>query len=149
MAKYVRDPRSEQDVINVTDLVAEEYNVDRNRIYLLSVSHGGAAEWYLGETYPDRWAAIAISNGAISPDGYPFERLTNVPVLVSQGTLSVDQTVSYDAAYKMFQAAKEKGVNAEFFAVLDGTHLESWSTDFAFNKILDFFDKHTKAANTK
>jgi len=37
--------RAEQDVLHVTDLVAKEYNVDADRIYLMGNSSGGGAVW--------------------------------------------------------------------------------------------------------
>src|SRR5207244_1755373 len=39
--------RAEQDVLNVADVVAKEYNADANRIYLMGNSSGGSAVWKL------------------------------------------------------------------------------------------------------
>ena len=138
---YPRDPRSEQDVMNVTELVAQEYNVDRNRIYLFSNSHAAAGVWYLGEKYPQVWAAIGVASGSISPDKYPFERLKGqVSLLVVHG--DKDDTMSFAAAEKMAQAAKQNGVDTEWMPVKDGDHLEAWTK--VFPQMLDFFDRHPK-----
>jgi predicted peptidase len=137
---YQRDPRSEQDVMNVTELVAQEYNVDRNRIYLFSNSHGAAGAWYLGEKYPQVWASIGVASGAISPDKYPFDHLKNVGLLIVHG--DKDDTMSFAAAEKMAQAAKQHGLVTEWMPVKDGDHLEAWTK--VFPQMLDFFDKHPK-----
>jgi predicted peptidase len=132
--------RSEQDVLNVADLVAQEYNVDRSRIYLMGNSIGGTAVWYLGEKYPERWAAISPSDGPIATDGYPFDRLKTMPVLVIHGDM--DTTSDYNASVKDVDAAKEHGVAVEFLTVKGGDHLNG------FTKVLpetfDFFAQHSK-----
>ena len=140
VSEYERDPRSEQDLLNVSELVAQEYNVDRSHIYLFSNSHGGAGVWYLGQQHPDVWAAIAVSSAPIRPDGYPFDRLKTVPVLVIHGTH--DDSMSYDAAFRIAAVAKENGVDATFMPVMNGTHLEAWT--MVFPRMLDFFDQHQK-----
>lgn len=137
---YQRDPRSEQDVLYVTDLVAQEYNVDRDRIYLFSNSHGAAGVWYIGEQHPERWAAIGVASGGIMADKYPFERLKNVALLVVHG--ENDESNSIAAAEKMATTAKARGVDATFMPVKGGTHLEAWT--MVFPQMLDFFDKHPK-----
>jgi len=138
---YQRDPRSEQDVMNVTELVAQEYNVDRNRIYLFSNSHAAAGVWYMGEKYPDVWAAIGVASGSISPEKYPFDRLKGkVSLLVVHG--DKDETMSFEAAQKMADAAKSAGVDTEWMPVKDGDHLEAWTR--VFPQMLDFFDRHPK-----
>ena len=138
---YQRDPRSEQDVMNVTELVAQEYNVDRSRIYLFSNSHAAAGVWYLGEKYPQVWAAMGVASGSISPEKYPFERLKGqVSLLVVHG--DKDDTMSFAAAEKMAQTAKQNGVDTEWMPVKDGDHLEAWTK--VFPQMLDFFDRHPK-----
>lgn len=138
---YVRDPRSEQDVMNATELVAQEYNVDRDRIFLFSNSHAAAGVWYLGEKYPQVWAAIGVASGSISPEKYPFDRLKGqVSLLVVHG--DKDETMSFEAARVMAEAAKKSGVDAEWLPVKDGDHLEAWTR--VFPQMLDFFDKHPK-----
>jgi predicted peptidase len=132
--------RSEQDVLNVADLVAKEYNADPNRRYLMGNSMGGGGTWYLGQKYPERWTAIAPSAGPVSPDEFPYARLKNVPVLVLHGVQ--DQVTSFDASKTMFEKAKAAGVNAEFLPIQEGDHFLAWTT--VVPQIFDFFDKHKK-----
>jgi predicted peptidase len=129
--------RSEQDVLNVADVVAAEYNADRSRIYLMGNSTGGGGTWYLGQKYPERWAAISPSAAPAAPDRFPYDRLKNLPVLVVHG--DHDQTRSYDASVKMVQLAKDHGVKIELITVKDGEHTTAWT--MVVPQIFDFFDK--------
>ena len=62
---------SERDIFDVIELVCEEYEIDRNRIYLLGDSLGGYGCWLIGGRYPDKFAAVV-------PDGgYTFEYMNN------------------------------------------------------------------------
>ena len=130
--------RAEQDILYVTDLVAKEYNTDLNRTYLMGNSSGGGAVWYLGEKYPERWAAISPSAGPLTPTEFPYEKLKNVPVLAVHG--DADTTMDYEASKQMVELAKKAGVDATFIGVKDGTHTEAWTK--VLPEIFDFFDKN-------
>ena len=132
--------RAEQDVLIVTDKVIREYNADPNRVYLSSNSFGGSGVFYLAQKYPERWAAFAISSSPIVTEGYPWERLKPVPMMVIHG--EADDTNSIDAAKKDVEVAKKAGVNAEFVQVTNGTHLEAWT--LVLPQMLDFFDRHPR-----
>jgi pimeloyl-ACP methyl ester carboxylesterase len=51
------------DALEVLDIAIREFNPDPKRIYLTGHSMGGHGTWYLGATYPDRFAAIAPCAG--------------------------------------------------------------------------------------
>ena len=65
--------RSEQDVINVLEMVLNEYPVDRASTFLTGHSMGSGGTWYLGAKYADYWAAIAPMSG-------PFVEESDLPV---------------------------------------------------------------------
>lgn len=132
--------RAEQDVLILTDRVIREYNADPNRVYLSSNSFGGAGVFYLAQKYPERWAAFSVSSSPIVTDGYPFERLRAVPMMVIHG--EDDDVNSMDAAVHDVEVAKKAGVNAELVRVKKGTHLEAWT--LVLPQMLDFFDQHPK-----
>jgi predicted peptidase len=44
-------------VSNILDLLAKEFTLDLDRIYISGMSMGGAATWYMINQYPDRFAA--------------------------------------------------------------------------------------------
>ncbi len=51
------------DTLQVLEEVQKRYPIDENRIHLTGHSMGGHGTWYLGFTYPDKWATIAPSAG--------------------------------------------------------------------------------------
>ncbi len=128
--------RAEQDILYVTDLVAKEYGTDPDRTYLMGNSSGGGAVWYLAQKYPQRWTAISPSAGPL--EGFPFEKIRNVPVLAVHG--DKDTTMSFDASKQMVDDAKKAGVDATFVPVKDGTHTEAWTN--VLPETFDFFEKH-------
>jgi poly(3-hydroxybutyrate) depolymerase len=65
--------RAEQDVLNVIDLVAKEYAVDRARVYLHGQNPSGSGALHLAAKYPERFAALVISSAPIVLDTYPVE----------------------------------------------------------------------------
>jgi poly(3-hydroxybutyrate) depolymerase len=132
--------RAEQDVLNVADLVAKEYNVDPNRIYLMGNSSGGSAVWAYGSKYPERWTAISPSAAPLEDSVFPYEKLKNVPVLVVHGDM--DTVMVFDASKAMVDHAKAKGVNATWLPVPGGMHTDAWAQPEIIKQIFDFFDAH-------
>lgn len=58
------------DALEVLNLAKEKYQPDPQHIYLTGHSMGGHGTWFLGATYPDKWAAIAPSAGYPTLKGY-------------------------------------------------------------------------------
>ena len=58
------------DALEVFELAKKRYNPDPERTYLTGHSMGGHGTWYLGATYPDKWAAIAPCAGYPTLTGY-------------------------------------------------------------------------------
>lgn len=137
----VENERAEQDVMNVIDLVSEEYNVDNTRVYLHGQNPSGSGALHLGAKYPDRFAALVISSGPIVFDTYPFDRLKGrMSLLVIHGDQDTSNPI--EASKKMADAAKAAGVNTTYATVPGGTHLEAYLT-YA-SQIFDFLDSHRK-----
>jgi poly(3-hydroxybutyrate) depolymerase len=132
--------RAEQDVLNVADLVAKEYNVDPNRIYLMGNSSGGSAVWNIAAKYPLRWTAISPSAAPLDDATFPYEKLKTVPVLVVHGDM--DTTMVFDASKVMVDHAVARGVDATWLPVPGGKHVDAWAQPEIINKIFDFFDAH-------
>ena len=133
--------RAEQDVMNVIDLVSQEYGVDPGRVFLHGQNPSGSGALYLGAKYPDRFAALVISSGPIDYSSYPFDRLKGkTGLMVIHG--DQDTTNPIEASMKMAGAAKEAGVNVVYATVPGGTHLAAYLT-FA-SQIFDFLDTQKK-----
>lgn len=79
--------RSERDVINVLELVLNEYPVDPNSVFLMGHSMGSGGTWYLGAKYNKYWKAIApLSGPFVDEKLYPWDRIKNIPVFITEGT---------------------------------------------------------------
>ncbi|WP_437497358.1 hypothetical protein [Sorangium sp. So ce1099] len=78
---------SEKDVINVLELVLSEYPIDRSAMFLTGHSMGSGGTWYIGAKYADYWRALAPMSGPfVQESGYPWDRLRDVPIFVTEGT---------------------------------------------------------------
>src|SRR3954466_13313939 len=76
---------SEQDVMNVLEIVRKEYNVDPDRIYLLGHSMGGGGTWHIGIKHPDLWAALAPISPATVRPATDLKKIKHIPVILVQG----------------------------------------------------------------
>jgi predicted peptidase len=112
--------QSEQDVLNVLDLVKREYRIDPRRIYLMGHSMGGFGTWWLGQKYADRWAAIAPMSGVLPNVDYQLPKLKNVPVMVSIG--GAENPAWVDASRKQVEAMKALGMITAYFEPEGATH---------------------------
>jgi predicted peptidase len=137
----VENERAEQDVLNVIDLVTEEYNVDTSRVYLHGQNPSGSGALHLAAKYPDRFAALVISSGPIVYDAYPFDRLKGkVALMVIHGDQDTSNPI--EASKTMAGAARAAGVDTVYATVPGGTHLEAYLT-YA-SQIFDFLDARRK-----
>jgi len=132
----LEDERAEQDVLNVIDLVTEEYGVDAARVYLHGQNPSGSGALHLGAKYPDRFAGLVISSGPIVYDAYPFERLKGMRLLVIHGEEDIVNPL--EASRRMAEAARAAGVETTYATVPGGTHLAAYLT-YA-SEIFDFLD---------
>ncbi len=62
------------DALEVLNLAEKEFNIDEGRVYLTGHSMGGHGTWFMGATYPDKFAAIGPSAGWITFHTYRFVR---------------------------------------------------------------------------
>ncbi|MDP4148086.1 MAG: alpha/beta hydrolase-fold protein [Bacteroidota bacterium] len=58
------------DAMEVLSIAKREFKPDPQHIYLTGHSMGGHGTWYLGATYPDKWAAIGACSGYPTLKGY-------------------------------------------------------------------------------
>jgi predicted peptidase len=125
----------------VVDLVAKEYNVDTNRIYLHGQNPSASGALHLAAKFPDKFAAVVVSSGPIVYDKYPFSSLKGkLALLVIHG--DQDTTNPMEASKQMAEAAKSAGIETVYATVPGGTHLEAYLT-YA-SQLYDFLDKHKK-----
>ncbi len=133
------DQRAEQDVLNVIDLVAAEYNADTSRVYIHGQNPSGSGALHLAATYPERFRAVIASSAPIVPDDYPFENLGDrVALMVIHGDQDTSNPI--EASQALAEAAIAAGVDAMYATVPGGVHLTAY-LDFA-EEIFDFLDAH-------
>jgi predicted peptidase len=81
---------SEKDVINVLEIVLNEYPIDRSSVFLAGHSMGSGGTWYLGAKYSKYWRAIAPMSGPfVDQANYPWDHLRSIPIMMSEGTLAL------------------------------------------------------------
>jgi poly(3-hydroxybutyrate) depolymerase len=130
---------SEQDVLNVVDLVKQEYKIDPGRVYLMGHSMGGFGAWYLGAKHADLWAAIAPMSGTTPSHEIDVETLSKLPVLVAVGGEEVPTVAASKAKVDELKAAG--GVTA-YVEIEKGTHMSMIPPSVP--QIFEFFSKHAK-----
>jgi dienelactone hydrolase len=140
-ARLKENEWSEKDALNVLALVRKEYPIDSTRIYLFGHSRGGAGAWYLGQKFPEQWAAMATSAAGIGANAYqglPYERLKDLPLMIVVG----DQDPALNATRVSVKLAKEHGLDPLYLESPGATH----ETIVAIEEpqVFDFFDKHRK-----
>jgi len=138
-ARATENEWSEKDGLNVLDLVSKEYPINTSRIYLFGHSRGGAGAWYLGQKYPEKWAAMANSAAGISANGYrsfPYDRLKNLPFMIVCG----DKDPAVTATRISVDLAKEHGLDPHYWEVKDATHESIVAIEEP--RVFDFFEKY-------
>ena len=110
---------SETDVMNVLDLVTQEYNVDPDRTYLMGHSMGGMGTYVLGQKYAEKWAAIAVMSGTLADATYDLERLRDVAVMLSAGE---QEAPVVEAAKAQIEVMKDLGITTGLFVAPGATH---------------------------
>jgi poly(3-hydroxybutyrate) depolymerase len=137
---------SEQDVMNVLDMMRKEFTVDPKRIYLTGHSMGGAGTLFLGAKYADLWAAIA----PVAPASFMMNtnraeilgkiKAGGVPVLLLTG--DADEVVAPSNTRMWAETLKEINANHVYIEQPGVTHGPVITT--SQKEIYDFFAKHAK-----
>jgi predicted peptidase len=110
---------SEKDVINVIEIVLNEYPVDRKAMFLTGHSMGSGGAWYLGTKYNMYWAGIAPMSGPfVEEAGFPWDRIRTMPILMTEGT---GATPSLEGSRRMAEWMKARDFKFEYKEV-DADH---------------------------
>jgi predicted peptidase len=128
---------SEKDVINVLEIVLNEYPVDRSSIFLTGHSMGSGGTWYLGAKYALYWAAIAPMSGPfVDETNYPWDNIRKMPVFMTEGTGATPSLVGSRA---MLAWMKERGFKIEYMEV-DAGH--GGMIPLVMPDVFNFFDRY-------
>lgn len=69
--------------LGILDRTLNDYNTDRERVYLTGLSMGGSGTWNFAASEPDRWAAIVPICGRTNPD--KADQIKQIPCWVFHG----------------------------------------------------------------
>lgn len=163
------------DALEVLNIAKTEFQPDPQHIYLTGHSMGGHGTWFLGATYPDKWAGIAPSAGYPTLKGYgsadglvpdssnsPMEQMllrsgnqSDVIKLVQNyKPLGVyvfhgdaDRTVSVNYARQMRKLLGEFHTDLSYYEYPGGEH---WFGDISvdWKPLFDFFKWHNRPVDT-
>lgn len=129
--------RSEQDVINVLEMVLREYPIDRRSMFLIGHSMGSAGTWYLGAKYADYWAALAPMSGPfVEQATYPWERIRDMPIFMTEGTAAEP---SLEGSRRMRDWMTSNGFRLEYLEVEAG---HGGMVPLVLPSIFEFLDRH-------
>jgi predicted esterase len=135
---------SEQDVLNVLDLVRKEFNVDERRTYLMGHSMGGAGTFHLAVKYPGHWAATAsIAPAAFGMQPSSLSAITSMPMMIVHGDMDTAVPVAVGRAWA--DAMKERNMTYRYIEVPNGDHGNVIA--IGMPDIFAFFAKHSKPAS--
>jgi poly(3-hydroxybutyrate) depolymerase len=134
---------SERDVMNVLDIMREEFTIDERRIYLAGHSMGGAGALYLGIKHKDIWAAVAASAPAVRTQFHSpadLEQARELPMILIQG--DADRAVPVEQTRKWAEKMKELAMTYQYREIRGGTH--GSTLDSGARDMFRFFDKHVR-----
>ena len=121
-------------------MALKEFNIDKNRIYLMGHSMGGGGALHLGEKYSSIWAAVA----GVAPAAFGFQwskdqKLKDVPLLIIVG--EDDRLVKGSEQLADQFMGLEFNVEYKSLPGLDHGQIIGGSMPDVF----DFFNHHTKS----
>jgi len=134
----------------------EEWNGDRNRLYLTGLSMGGFGTWHLAGKYPEKFAAIAPVCGGIRPpasfpqlglsqDANPFPehaaRVRHLPIWIFHG--ADDPIIPVEESRKMFAALQALGADVRY-SEYPGVKHDSWNNAYKEPEFMPWLLAHRK-----
>ena len=145
-SRKTEDPQdgaySEQDVMEVIQLVRDEFAVDNNRIYLWGHSMGGAGTYHLAAKNPDLFAGLGVAAPApeTSTDiEATLSKIKHIPIFVLQGDEDTAVPVTLTRAW--VSKMEELGMQHVYAEIQGGDHslLISQNSEH-MQKFVDFFN---------
>lgn len=132
---------SEQDVMNVIELMRNEFSIDASRLYLWGHSMGGAGTYHIAAKNPQMFAALAVAAPAPRPDLSPtmLQPVRDVPILVLQGT--EDELVPVEQTRLWVAAMRSMGMQHMYIELQGADHTVFIAQNRDnMRKVMNFFD---------
>jgi len=126
------------------DNLIENYNVDKNRIYITGLSMGGYGTYEMLARYPDLFAAAIPICGGI---GSMYTRmnllqLKDIPLWIFHG--KIDDVVPVKESEDIYKALTRIGAEDLHIMIYPDLKHDSWTRTYANDEIYDFLLKHSK-----
>lgn len=131
---------SELDVMQVLELTLDEFNVDREKIFLAGHSMGGGGTLHIAMKYPDLWAGLGPVAPAIYTSPDELTAIRDIPVIVIQG--DDDNLVDVEVTRRWVAKMEELGMKHRYVEIPGGDHSRIITqTPENVRAIFDFFDE--------
>ena len=120
-------------VISLIDEIADEYNVDKDRISLCGISMGGFGTWEIALQVPEKFSAIApICGGGMNWRAW---YVRNLPIRVYHGKR--DDIVPISQSEAMVNSIRIQGGNVDFIVYDDLAH-NCWTRAFEETDLINW-----------
>lgn len=135
---------SEQDVLNVLDIVRNSFDIDDKRIYCMGHSMGGAGALYFGSTYPEIWAALAPMTPALPFKSahatlHPMRNIPTIAIAAEQ-----DQITPAEPVRRWAGVMDEIGMKHRYLEINGEGHLAPAYRSDVLAQVFDFFDSYAR-----
>lgn len=133
----------EHEVLGMLDNVVQNFKGDNERVYLTGLSTGGFGVWYMGGTYPERFAAMAPITAFGHPDLAQNLVDSKMPLWVITG--GRDPYVKMQYFYPALNKLEElKHPEVRFTVHEDMGHI-AWQRAYEGNDLYDWFLKQKRS----
>lgn len=138
---------SELDVFNVLDIVQKELRIDRDRVYLMGHSMGGAGTIHLASTRPELWAAVAPLSPALDRKTDRLDAMKQIPVFLASG--DKDNLVPVATVRAWAKAMEARKMDVSYHEIEGGDHVRAIARNAALiGEAFDFFDARRRGKRT-
>jgi predicted peptidase len=144
--------------MSALDAAINEFSVDESRIYLTGLSMGGNGTWFLGSSFPNRFAAIVPICGYVKgyPPAYPgiategensdpyvsaANSVSGLPVWIFHG--DADGVVSVEESRNMNDALKAVGADVHY-TELPGIGHNAWDAAYSNDEMIEWLFSQKK-----
>ena len=133
--------KTDPDVITILDSVLQNYQADKNRVYLTGASMGGFGTWYYASQYPQKFAALLPVVGYPSVQQAEAVAKAGIPVWVFSG--GRDPAVETKHFFAGMNKMDELGATMRFTTEQDMFH-DVWNRVYAGEDVYHWLLQFTK-----
>lgn len=133
----------EDDLLKIIDKVLNDYQVDKNRLYLTGLSYGGFGTWHMISKHPDLFAAASPIVGWGHPDLMQPIAERNLPLWVFSG--GRDGVVEKRFFIPGINRLEELGHTNLRYTIHEDMSHDVWKRVYSGDDIYNWFLHHSKS----